>query len=722
MLTALVTFCIIIDRLVSVSYALWGFLSLLLLNIVCCQPPDTKPPFDFREKALVTLNFTDGSPVCNHSACIQRNHIYFPFFACADGNGVWRSGIKDFRDPVPPSHIVTQVNITLFGRWKCNQTAQVLITLQDEFIYFGALSNDTESDCECSNCASSWTYVSQYYPDGWPGYHYGQENQFWIYVSTFDICLSQVQLWLTYERLAPKIEDMYPLGGPMSGGTTVLLVGQNFVRTGNLSCCFGNVVVPATFMNHIQIACTSPSFSEVISTSNTSSNIIPVKVSVDGVIWSNASVEFYYYEEPQILQVVPNVISAEESAWVDVWGSGFIVVPVFKLYVTCKLVEQIAINVTVINSTYIMCEAPPSPPSTGYVSISLNRQQYTKSNVSFSFENTKAEELLAWAVVCGTVFVALGGVILVALVSCRKRDSSQRRNRSDQNVSETTPLMSPSLRALLDVESMDFEKEIKVTDLELGKRIGKGSFGEVYLGRWRGTVVAIKKLPFHSLDKELLKEIYREVTIMKGLRHPNVLQFLGACTAPPDIYIVTEFMSRGSLYNILHDKAVQLSWQQIKSMAIDAAKGMAYLHNSNPIIIHRDLKSQNLLVDDSWRVKVCDFGLSRIYKDTQSTKLTACGTPCWTAPEVLRRNRYSVKADVYSFGVVLWEMISREEPFKGMPPFQVIFVVATQGQRPTIPSYCPPEWEQLIEDCWQEDPDKRPTFEEIIQRLEKFVV
>jgi serine/threonine protein kinase len=69
------------------------------------------------------------------------------------------------------------------------------------------------------------------------------------------------------------------------------------------------------------------------------------------------------------------------------------------------------------------------------------------------------------------------------------------------------------------------------------------------------------------------------------------------------------------------------------------------------------------------------------------------------APEVLRRNRYSVKADVYSFGVVLWEMVSREEPFKGMPPFQVIFVVATQGQRPTIPSYCPPEWAQLIEDC-----------------------
>jgi serine/threonine protein kinase len=186
------------------------------------------------------------------------------------------------------------------------------------------------------------------------------------------------------------------------------------------------------------------------------------------------------------------------------------------------------------------------------------------------------------------------------------------------------------------------------------------------------------------------------------------------------VYIVIEFMPKGSLYQIIHDKTIALPWDRIRTIAIDAARGMSYLHNSDPIIIHRDLKSQNLLVDDNWRVKVCDFGLSRIYKDTQSTKMTACGTPCWTAPEVLRRNRYTVKADVYSFGVVLWEMITREEPFKGMPPFQVILLVGTQGQRPDIPNYCPPQYAQLIEDCWQEDPDKRPSFEDIITRLESF--
>jgi serine/threonine protein kinase len=98
----------------------------------------------------------------------------------------------------------------------------------------------------------------------------------------------------------------------------------------------------------------------------------------------------------------------------------------------------------------------------------------------------------------------------------------------------------------------------------------------------------------------------------------------------------------------------QLSWSRVRRIAVDAAKGMAYLHYRNPAIIHRDLKSHNLLVDENWKVKVCDFGLSRIYGDTQGNAMTACGTPCWTAPEILRNSHYTTKADVYSFGIVLW--------------------------------------------------------------------
>ncbi|GAM19520.1 hypothetical protein SAMD00019534_026950 [Acytostelium subglobosum LB1] len=258
-------------------------------------------------------------------------------------------------------------------------------------------------------------------------------------------------------------------------------------------------------------------------------------------------------------------------------------------------------------------------------------------------------------------------------------------------------------------------KNIDIGEVKLGERIGKGNFGEVYKGYWRGAVVAVKKLPAHNITEVVMKEFHREIELMKNLRHPNVLQFLGSCTIPPNICICTEYMPRGSLYSILHDAKVVLQWTLIRKMCLDAVKGVIYLHNSNPIILHRDLKSHNLLVDDNWKVKVADFGLSTI---EQTATMTACGTPCWTAPEVLRNQRYTEKADVYSFAIVMWECATRMDPYAGMPPFQVIFAVGREGLRPPLPKQCPPEFVKLITECWEENPLMRPSMENIMQRLE----
>ncbi|CAK9139827.1 unnamed protein product, partial [Ilex paraguariensis] len=178
--------------------------------------------------------------------------------------------------------------------------------------------------------------------------------------------------------------------------------------------------------------------------------------------------------------------------------------------------------------------------------------------------------------------------------------------------------------------------EILWEDIALGERIGLGSYGEVYRGDWHGTEVAVKKFLDQDVTGESLEEFRSEVRIMKRLRHPNVVLFMGAVTRPPNLSIVTEFLPRGSLYRLLHRPNNQLDERRQLRMALDAARGMNYLHNCTPVIVHRDLKSPNLLVDKNWVVKVCDFGLSRIKHSTFLSSRSTAGTAEWMAPEVLR--------------------------------------------------------------------------------------
>merc|ERR1711916_157767 len=253
--------------------------------------------------------------------------------------------------------------------------------------------------------------------------------------------------------------------------------------------------------------------------------------------------------------------------------------------------------------------------------------------------------------------------------------------------------------------------EIEMADVEFGKFLGRGAFGEVYHGIWRGTEVAIKKLLEQNLSPKALEEFQGEVEIMSKLRHPNVTLFMGACQEESSMCLLTEYLHRGSLYHVLHDPAVDMDWKLLVKMALDAAKGMAYLHGYKPPIIHRDLKSLNLLVDTNWIVKITDFGLTTA-KEASGT-MTQCGTPQWMAPEVLRNEPYDYKADVYSFAIVLWEMATRQVPYDGMNPMQVGMKVLLVGLRPTIPQYVPKAFETLIRTCWDADASARPDFSDI---------
>ncbi|AES95226.1 putative dual-specificity kinase TKL-Pl-4 family [Medicago truncatula] len=257
--------------------------------------------------------------------------------------------------------------------------------------------------------------------------------------------------------------------------------------------------------------------------------------------------------------------------------------------------------------------------------------------------------------------------------------------------------------------------EIDPSQLKYENKVGSGSFGDLFRGSYCSQDVAIKVLKPERISTDMLKEFAQEVYIMRKIRHKNVVQFIGACTRPPNLCIVTEFMSRGSLYDFLHRQKGVFKLPSLLKVAIDVSKGMNYLHQNN--IIHRDLKTANLLMDENELVKVADFGVARV--QTQSGVMTAeTGTYRWMAPEVIEHKPYDQKADVFSFGIALWELLTGELPYSYLTPLQAAVGVVQKGLRPTIPKNTHPRISELLQRCWQQDPKERPAFSEIIEILQ----
>ncbi|ELR23857.1 serine/threonine kinase [Acanthamoeba castellanii str. Neff] len=259
--------------------------------------------------------------------------------------------------------------------------------------------------------------------------------------------------------------------------------------------------------------------------------------------------------------------------------------------------------------------------------------------------------------------------------------------------------------------------QLECNELLMGELVGCGSFGVVHRAQWRGLDVAVKKLylPTHMQEHETITAFTQEIALVSQLRHPNIVQFLGY-TPPPALMLITEFMPHGSLTEVLRNAALQeqLNHHQLIRMARDIALGMTYLHGSS--ILHRDLCPSNCLVDGNLVVKIADFGLARL-KSLSRTMTRGLGTPAYMAPEVLKNQPYTEKADVYSFAVCFWQLLSGEEPYKAMEgAYQIVYSV-TNGDRPPLAASLGKEERALIERCWANDPQQRPAFKEVVQRL-----
>jgi hypothetical protein len=268
-------------------------------------------------------------------------------------------------------------------------------------------------------------------------------------------------------------------------------------------------------------------------------------------------------------------------------------------------------------------------------------------------------------------------------------------------------------------------------DLNISKDlIGRGAFSIVRRATLvaTGEEVAVKELSIEEWVRspETILDFRAEVAVMKAVHHPNVLQLIGASTSP-NLCLISEFCHRGNLFDLLYadrqsnpKMSKVLNWQLRLKMALGEARGMQFLHTAFPApLIHRDLKSLNLLLSKNWTLKVSDFGLSRFRR--RGVTDGPCGTTQWMAPEVIEGKDYDETADIYSFGVNLWELCTRRVPWDGQAP-ETLKKLVVQGQRPNLSKdlldpNCPKELIGLIERCWATNPKDRPDFGTIVSEL-----
>jgi serine/threonine protein kinase len=273
---------------------------------------------------------------------------------------------------------------------------------------------------------------------------------------------------------------------------------------------------------------------------------------------------------------------------------------------------------------------------------------------------------------------------------------------------------------------------INPQEITLSRIIGEGSFGRVWNGNWRNNAVAVKEFVFAQAAIEggslqhnsIIEEIVGEAGIMACLRHPKILQLYGCSLTMQAIWIVSELCIRGSLRMVLSHKSVPLSTQTKLALCMDIADGMHYLHSRTPPIIHRDLKSLNIFITETSPgklvAKIGDWGSARAVALTGQKSMTqGVGTACWLSPEVISNAHFSKHSDVYAFGIILWEVFTRQEVYAGLSAAQIISKVAHESLRPTIPRGC--LWEQIMTSCWDRDPELRPSFNTVLQELNKIL-
>uniref|UniRef100_M4BEY6 Protein kinase domain-containing protein n=1 Tax=Hyaloperonospora arabidopsidis (strain Emoy2) TaxID=559515 RepID=M4BEY6_HYAAE len=273
------------------------------------------------------------------------------------------------------------------------------------------------------------------------------------------------------------------------------------------------------------------------------------------------------------------------------------------------------------------------------------------------------------------------------------------------------------------IESALVKYRVPVSEVHIERSIAKGGFGIVFLAKYQGRPVVVKKiLPEKAADDRCLSAFIEEIKLISSLSHAKIVRFIGVSWSMlSDMAVLMDYMPNGDLDMLLkqqHDRQElypqEFDWYQNSSVlpakasiALDVLEAIVYLHSFPSPIIHRDLKSKNVLLSSSYEAKLSDFGVSREWQ-VDTTMTAGIGTMAWIAPEVLRGERYTETADIYSFGVILSELATCVRPFDGVTNALIVLKV-TSEETPDLGSNCPEDIRELAKRCLSFDASDRPS-------------
>jgi len=274
---------------------------------------------------------------------------------------------------------------------------------------------------------------------------------------------------------------------------------------------------------------------------------------------------------------------------------------------------------------------------------------------------------------------------------------------------------------LLESMELDDKHTIEFRDVTLGEFVGEGGFAKVYKCQIDGRAGVCKEIQSKNLDDEARYLLKNECTIWSRLAHQNIVGFLGMTSDATRLWLLCEFMAEGSLHQ-KHERrrrsrAAPPTEELLINQLQQVASGMDYLHALEPPVLHRDLKSPNILLQGD-RLAIADFGLARYQERSGAGDMTAeTGSYRWMAPEVIRHEKYDMRCDVYSYAILGWEMLTDRVPFDDVMPVEAAFGVAKSARRPPMPESAPESIQTLITTCWAQEAKQRPSFSTICAAL-----